>query len=225
MPQLSSLRRIFSEDELYPDTEEKWAKWRYRNFQPKEAFKIAKVPMGKNVKEFINNTQQYQAKLTKFAAESYRRQRYQPVSAIFQFMFVENWASVNWAVVDYWRNLKPGYEALKTAYQPVLPSIIADNDTWELGEKISLDLAIINDTLEAYPDAQVSYTLQRKWKPLKSEELTVNIQPDSLTKLESINSQPWQVGKYELVTEVCDRNGNFLGQNIFDFKVTIPNKN
>jgi len=222
LPQLSSLRRIFNEDELYPDTEEKWAKWKFHNFQPKETFEIAKVPMGKNVKEFINNTQQYQAKLTKFAAESYRRQRYQPVSAIFQFMFVENWASVNWAVVDYWRNPKPGYEALKTAYQSVLPSIIADNDTWELGEKISLDLAIINDTLEAYPDAEISYTLQRKWKTLKSQARIVNIQPDSLIQLEPINYQPWQVGKYELVAKICDRNGGFLGQNVFHFTVSIP---
>jgi len=193
-----------------------------RHFQPKETFEIAKVPMGKNIEEFIDNTQQYQAKLTKFAAESYRRQRYQPVSAIFQFMFVENWASVNWAVVDYWRNPKPGYEALKTAYQPILPSISSEKDTWELGEKISLDLAIINDTLEAYPDAEISYTLQRKWKTLKSQELSVNIQPDSLTKLEPINSQPWQVGKYELVAKICDRNGGFLGQNVFHFTVSIP---
>ncbi len=222
LPKLSSLRRIFDEGELYPDTEEKWAKWKYHNFQPKETFEVAQVPMGKNIEEFIDNTQQYQAKLTKFAAESYRRQRYQPVSAIFQFMFVENWASVNWGVVDYWRHPKPGYEALRTAYQLVLPSIVSEKDTWELGEKISLDLAIINDTLETYPDAQVSYTLQRKWKPINSQEITVNIMSDSLTKLDPINSLPWQVGKYELTAKICDRNGKFLGQNAFQFTVTIP---
>jgi len=220
LPKLSSLRRIFKEDELYPDTEEKWAKWKYHNFQPKETFEIAKVPMGKNINEFIDNTQNYQAKLVKFAAESYRRQRYQPVSAIFQFMFVENWDSINWAIVDYWRNPKPGYEAIKTAYQPIMPSIIAEKDSWDLGEKITLDLAIINDTLEAYPNAKVSYTLQRKWKPLKSQEFNVNIEPDSLIKLDSINSQPWQVGKYEAVAKIHDRNGKFLGQNVFEFNVT-----
>ena len=223
LPNLSSLRRIFDEDELYPDTEEEWAKWKYHNFQPKETFEIAQIPMGKNVREFMNNTQKYQAKLTKFAAESYRRQRYQPVSAIFQFMFVENWASVNWAIVDYWRNPKPGYEALKTAYQPVLPSISSEKDIWELGEKISLDLAIINDTWRTYADAKVSYILQRKWKPLKSQEMTINIEPDSLTKLNPINFQAWQIGKYELVAKICDRHGKFLGQNIFEFSVTVPN--
>ena len=157
LPKLSSLRRIFNENELYPDTEAEWAKWSFHNFQKKETFEIAKVPMGKNIQEFIDNTQQYQVKLTKFAAESYRRQRYQPVSAIFQFMFVENWASVNWAIVDYWRNPKPGYEALKTTYQPVLPIINSARDTWELGTKVKLDLAIVNDLWQALPEAKVTY--------------------------------------------------------------------
>ena len=222
LPKLSSLRRIFKENELYPDTEEKWAKWSYHNFQKKETFEIAKIPMGKNTEEFIDNTQQYQAKLTKFAAESYRRQRYQPVSAIFQFMFVENWASVNWAIVDYWRNPKPGYEALKTAYQPVLPIISSDRDSWELGEEINLDLSIVNDLWQAFPDAQVSYTLQHKWQPFKTQASTIDLKPDSLTELTTIDFQPWQVGKYELVVKVGDRDGNFLGQNVFEFTVQIP---
>ena len=222
LPNLSSLRRIFDEDELYPDTDEKWAKWKYHNFQPKETFEIAKVPMGENVGEFIDNTQQYQAKLIKFAAESYRLQRYQPVSAIFQFMFVENWASVNWAVVDYWRNPKPGYEALKTAYQPVLPIVSSQQVSWELGEKINLDLIVINDLWQTFPNAKISYTLQRKWQHLKEGEIAIDLQPDSLTQSTTINFTPWQLGDYELVAVIRDRDGNFLGQNVFEFTVQIP---
>ncbi len=37
----------------------------------------------------IRNTQAYQSQLVATAAESYRRQRYQPVTALFHFMFVE----------------------------------------------------------------------------------------------------------------------------------------
>ncbi len=44
----------------------------------------------------IENTQAYQARLVALAAESYRRQRYQPVTALFHFMFVETWPSINW---------------------------------------------------------------------------------------------------------------------------------
>ena len=177
--------------------------------------------MGENVGEFIDNTQQYQAKLIKFAAESYRLQRYQPVSAIFQFMFVENWASINWAVVDYWRNPKPGYEALKTAYQPVLPVVSSQQDSWELGEKINLDLTVINDLGQAFLDTRVSYTLQRKWQHLKEGEIAIDLQPDSLTELPTIDLTSWQLGDYELVAIIRDRNRSFLGQNTFDFTITI----
>jgi beta-mannosidase len=36
-------------------------------------------------------------------------------------MFNEHWPSMSWGVVDYLRHPKPGYTALKRAYQPVLP--------------------------------------------------------------------------------------------------------
>ena len=225
LPNLSSLRRIFKETELYPDTEAEWKNWGYHNFQKKETFEIAKVPMGKNTQEFIDNTQHYQAKLTKFAAEAYRRQRYQPVSAIFQFMFVENWASINWAIVDYWRNPKPGYEALKTAYQLVLPMINGERDTWELGEKVQLNLTIVNDLWQAFPEGKVSYTMQHKWHHLTTKEILVNIEPDSLINLTTIEYQPWQIGKYEIVTTIRDRDNNLLGQNVFEFNIKPPNHN
>src|SRR5262249_14982903 len=96
LPDLTSLRKIFSEEELWPESKEDWEKWEYHNFQKHETFDIAKVPQGQNIQEFIANTQHYQAHLLKYAAESYRRQKFHPVTSIFQFMFVEDWPSINW---------------------------------------------------------------------------------------------------------------------------------
>ena len=219
LPNLPSLRRIFTEAELWPDTEAEWKKWSYHNFQRHETFNIAQVPMGANPEEFIDNTQRYQAKLTQFAAEAYRRQRFQPVSGIFQFMFVENWPSVNWGIVDYWRNPKPGYEALKIAYQPVLPSIVWSKQVWQLGEEINLELWVINDLWRAFPGAKVTYTLQHQWQKVQTVQVTTDIEPDSLQDLMTISYQPRQVGDYELVVRILDRDGNFLGQNVFEFTV------
>ena len=219
LPNLPSLRRIFTEAELWPDTEAEWEKWSYHNFQRHETFNIAQVPMGTNPKEFIDNTQRYQAQLTQFAAEAYRRQRFQPVSGIFQFMFVENWPSVNWGIVDYWRNPKPGYEALKIAYQPVLPSIVWSKQIWQLGEEIHLGLWVINDLWRAFPEAKVTYTLQHQWQKVQTVQVTTDIEPDSLQDLMTISYQPKQVGDYELVVRILDRDGNLLGQNAFEFTV------
>ena len=151
LPNLSSLRKIFSEPELWPTTDAAWEKWEYHNFQRHETFELAGVRQGSNINEWIENTQRYQAKLTQFAAENYRRQKYAPVTAIFQFLFNEDWPSINWGIVDYWRNPKPGYEALRTAYQPVLPSIEWSRDRWNSEETSSLGLWIVNDLARAFP--------------------------------------------------------------------------
>jgi len=39
-------------------------KWEYHNFQRRETFDIAKISMGKNIEEFIRNTQEYQRRLS-----------------------------------------------------------------------------------------------------------------------------------------------------------------
>ena len=62
-------------------------------------------------------------------------------------------------------------------------------------------------------------TLQHKWHHLTSKEMTVNIEPDSLINLTTIDYQPWQIGRYEVVASIRDRDNNLLGQNVFDFDV------
>ena len=105
-----------------------WKSWDYHNFQVQETFKNAGISQGDSLESFVKNSQEYQAKLTQLAGESYRRQRYQPVAAMFQFMFNETWPSINWGVMDYTRQAKAGYWALKQVYQPVLASIEWDVD-------------------------------------------------------------------------------------------------
>ncbi|NET38612.1 MAG: glycoside hydrolase family 2, partial [Cyanothece sp. SIO1E1] len=221
LPDERSLRHIFTAAELWPDTEAEWAKWEYHNFQRHETFEIAQVPMGNNTQEFIDNTQQYQANLIKFAAEAYRRQRFQPVSAAFQFMFVEDWPSLNWGIVDYWRNLKPGYAALQLAYQPVLPSIAATQQAWQLGEEINLDLWLINDLWQSFPEAKLTYTWEHNSTIVQAGQLAVDIAADSGAKVETLAYQPQQVGDYKLVVKLNNSKGEFLSQNTFSLTI-IP---
>lgn len=219
LPRLESLRRIFTEDELWPDTEAEWDKWLYHNFQRHETFNIAKVPMGNTTQEFIDNTQQYQSQLIQFAAEAYRRQRYQPVSSIFQFMFVEDWPSVNWGIVDYWRQPKPGHEALKWAYQPVLPSIAWPQLTWTLEETVELELWAINDLWKDYPEATYTYTLRQGQNRLKSGKSRIDLAADSSQPVDKIFFQPQNLGNYTVTATIKDRLGTVLGENQFTFDV------
>ena len=219
LPNQSSLAKIFTPTELFPDTPAKLAKWQYHNFQPHETFDLANVPMGKNIQEFIDNTQQYQAQLIQFAAESYRRQRYQPVSAIFQFMFVEDWPSINWGIVDYWRQTKPGYEMLKRAYQPILPSIVVTKQQWQVGEAIPVDLWIINDLFRSIPQATLSYTLKQSTMIVKQNSIDIAIDSDSGKSIHKFTLENVSSGTYQLLVHIKDSQGKLLGENSIQLDV------
>jgi beta-mannosidase len=219
LPGLPSLRKIFNEADLWPTTEPQWAKWEYHNFQRKETFTLAKVPMGSTTAEFVNNTQAYQVKLIKLAAESYRRQRYQPVNCIFQFMFVEDWPSMNWGVVDYWRTPKSGYYALQQAYQPVLPSIAWEQEHFKLGETAKFTLWVINDLWQAFPKARLSYSLRNAKTLMATQMLETDIAADSGRVIKTLAWRNLAAGHYEIVAKVETADGKPLGINTHEFDV------
>ena len=209
LPDLASLRKIFNENELYPETQKAWDKWDYHNFQRKETFELAKVEKGKNISEFINNTQKYQSELTKFAAESYRRQKYNPVSALFQFMFVECWESVNWGIVDYWRNPKPGYYALQQAFQPILPGIFSEFKD----NALKVEIWAVNDLWESYPDSKLEYTIKCNDEIIETNSIPFDLNADSVKEIIKINKKEPTKGSYEIVAKIFDSKKKVLSIN------------
>lgn len=219
LPGIASLRRLFNEDNLFPDTDKKLEAWQYHNFQPDETFKNAKISKGKNIHEFIANSQTYQARLVQLAAESLRRQKYRPVGAIFQFMFVEDWPSMNWGVVDYWRIPKPGHDALARAYQPLLPSIEWDQEKPAAGSVAGFGLWLVNDTQQAYPDLQYAWRLHCNDRLLAEGEFSASVDADAATRLRRIESPALPQGSCRLHTRVARPQGPTLAENQHDFQV------
>jgi len=149
VPEIKSLQKFLSDDEIYkPD----WEKWKYHNFQYEQTFHIAGIEAGKDVNEFIENSQNYQANLIQTAVDFYRRKKFNGINGIFQFMFVDCWPSVTWSVVDYYGEKKSGFYALKNAYQPVYISVRMRQQKYFHGSKLNFDLWIINDMLESFRD-------------------------------------------------------------------------
>lgn len=219
LPDLPSLKKIFDEAALWPDTGQDWDKWAFHNFQRHETFDIAKVPMGRSIDEFIRSSQAHQARVIQLAAESYRRQRYAPVSAIFQFLFNENWPSINWGVVDYWRVPKQGYDALRLAYQPVLPSIEWKKDVYAPGETAALGLWLINDTWENLGQLRYSVVVYRDDEQFYSKTLPAEVTADGGVKLNELKLEHLQPGQYAVVAEVARSDGSTLGSNRYSFTV------
>jgi beta-mannosidase len=219
LPDIQSLRRIFNEDEIFPDTDKKLELWEFHNFQKDETFKNAKVERGKNINEFIANSQAYQLRLTQLAVESLRRQKYKPVGAIFQFMFVEDWPSMNWGVLDYWRRPKAGYQALARAYQPLLPSIEWSVEQPAAGSTPELGLWLVNDLPQAQAGLLLSWTLRCNGQPLTADSFEADVDADAAKRLRTITAPALPSGPCALQVTLRDRDGALRAENQYEFSV------
>lgn len=147
---LESMKKTFKQKDLWPPN---WSKWAFHDFQYEETFHVAKINMGKSIKEFIENSQDYQAKLLKFAVESYRRRKYTGITGTFQFMFMDCWPSITWSVVDYFRKPKKGYFTLQKVYSPFYMILTPPREEFSQGSNFFGDFAIINDLHKEFKKA------------------------------------------------------------------------
>ncbi len=217
LPDLTTLKNIIPSAELWPKTTDKndegWRTWTYHDFQPHETFELAKVTRGADINTFITNSQQYQASLIQLAAESYRRQRYQPVAALFHFMFTETWPSINWGIVDYLRHPKPGYFALQRAYQPVLPSIEPKTENWVLGQTGRIGLWAINDNWHDFSQASLHWKIVQNDVVLSKGEQEINLLADSGQKVIELQITPLTDHPIKVMSDILNNQGEVLGHN------------
>ncbi len=159
LPELKSLKKIILHKELENPVGQSWA---YHDFQYEQTFNLAEVDRGKNIKEFIINSQDYQSDLLKTAIDFYRRGKNKDITGIFQFMFIDCWPSITWSVVDYFGAKKKGYYALQKAFQPLYISVNIRQKKYFAGHKLKLDYWIINDYQKSYKSCRLIIFLEDK---------------------------------------------------------------
>ncbi|WP_133870119.1 glycoside hydrolase family 2 protein [Ilumatobacter fluminis] len=114
-------------------------------------------------------TQRYQAALLRHHIELLRRLKYAPAGGFCMFSFNDPAPVVSWSVLDHERRPKAGFDAVKRACAPVIvvadppPAIVA------AGDRLSLDLHVVNDRREAILGATVDVTASwpggsRRWR-------------------------------------------------------------
>ncbi|WP_392420386.1 glycoside hydrolase family 2 protein [Edwardsiella piscicida] len=226
LPSLPTLQTIIPPADRWPASEDgrdpAWRVWMYHDFQPGNAFGLAGLHRGRDLADFITRTQQNQAHIIQLAAESYRRQRFQPVTTLMQFMFSESWPSINWAVVDYTRQPKPGYFALQRAFQPILPSIEPITLQWHPGQPGQIALWAINDTWRAHPDSRLVWQLRQGGIVLNQGALTFALPADSGQRLRQLTVTPRDGQDMWLYATLYDAQGEPLGKNSYRIEVQAP---
>lgn len=189
----------------WPMPDPAWDTWAFHNFQRDPTFNTAKIPLGKTLEEFIWNSQNYQAALLRFATEHYRRAKGTKVTGLYQFMFVDDWPSITWSVVDYYRRPKRGYTTLAESMQPTLPSIeyAVDNPS------APITLWVVNDRFEAFPGARLTWTIGGR-----EQSQTIDVPADGVIKVAAIGTgAAIAAGTDKLVVRLVDNKGRPLGAN------------
>lgn len=204
LPELASLRKFLSAKAV---NKYDWKEWEYHDFQYDQTFNIAKISKGKNISEFVNNSQKYQADVIKTATDFYRRKKNDGITGVFQFMFIDCWESITWSVVDYYREKKTGFYALKNAFAPVYLSVNLRQDTYLTGSKLNVDFNLINDLYKEYKNCSIVF----KWGKVTLGEITNIVLTENCNRFihwESVNVPFPAVmakGEYEINISLLDK--------------------
>jgi len=150
LPNLSMVTGLLNNDTNWPFSSEMLKLLEYHNYQPRETLQIAKIRQGESLSQFVINSQEYQRLVIKYAIEQLRLNKFDGLTAIYQFMFVDSWPAITWSVMDVNRNEKLGYRALKQSYQALLPIIVKKNNQFSVH--------IVNDSLQHYHNMQLVMT-------------------------------------------------------------------
>jgi beta-mannosidase len=212
LPGAETLKSMFDDAALWPDTPLDWEAWKYADFQPDQTFNLAKVKQGKTLAEFISSSQRYQANLIRFQTEVFRRAKWTKTTGLYQFMFVDDWPSITWSVVDYYRRPKLAYATLRDSMQRLLPSI--EYDIHKADGPISL--WVVNDHLQGVPKASVKWKLtdpRAGSKPVV-RSVTVDIPADGVIKATDLGALPRiGAGTARLDVWIEDEHGQFLARS------------
>lgn len=179
LPPVETLRTMFDADTLWPDTPKDWESWQFADFQPKSTFELAKVSQGRDIGEFVRNSQRYQAITVRYTTELLRRRKWKSSTGIFQFMFVDDWPSITWSVVDYYRRPKLAYEALGQSMQRLLPSLEYTPDD----PQKPVALFIVNDFTTPFAGARVAWSITAPGAAEVHGERALDIPADDVVRV------------------------------------------
>lgn len=184
LPSVETLRTMFDDTALWPRTPKDWETWQFADFQPKNTFGLANVKQGRDLAEFVQNTQQYQANVVRFQTELLRRRKWTKSTGVYHFMFADDWPAITWAVVDYYRRPKLAYAALRDAMQRLLPSI--EYDVHDPKGRIALH--VVSDLLAPIPRARVVWRVMDGETRLSAGEREVDIPADAVVRVADLGA-------------------------------------
>jgi len=177
----------------------------------------------RSVRELVDDSQLYQAFLMKYATESYRRKKYDPVNGTRFWDYGEVWPGIRWGVIDYFRVPKMSYYYVKAAqarfavifaYEEALESQVA-------GKRLQIPAYVINDHSYDGPVALHCQITDLAGRVLWTRDFQSSVAADSKQEMGVVDwVTPETPGVYVLRGEAVAPGGELRASSSTSIKVT-----
>jgi beta-mannosidase len=227
IPCLETLKTFIPADKLWPPH---WDTWEYWGLFYDLTFKFGKVKMGNSLEEFINNSQEYEAKVVKEQIEACRQRKYQPISSMYLYYWSDPVAMIGSGLLDYYRRPYKVYDSMKAVYTQVLISLEWNADPYIIGrDKIyhpATDFTgrvwVTND-MPFLKDCRIFWNIvsQKTGRTELENSFVSNLEADSSEIIDHIvwHIPPDAEGAYQIRMKALDHIGTVLSENYTDIIV------
>ncbi len=134
----------------------------------------------RSLSELVSDTQLYQGFILEYAAQAFRRKKYDPINGIRSWNFLELGPGFRFGIVDYDRVPKMAYWMMKRAQAPVALSFAYKDalDSQLAGSRWSAPVWLINDTDKAVTGTVHAELLSTAGKSVAAADFPVTMAAD-----------------------------------------------
>jgi beta-mannosidase len=149
--------------------------------------------------ELIQLTQSYQIAINRFYIDRLRYHKYRPTGGIVPFMFHDPNPAISFSIIDYWREPKRSYEALRLAFNPQYVFALLAQDHYPVGAPIDLPIYVVNDHHRDVPAELTVRLLAPGGAELAKVARPLTLPSDCMAlEAERLRLTPDQAGTYHL---------------------------
>ncbi|MBD3352331.1 MAG: hypothetical protein GF364_12665 [Candidatus Lokiarchaeota archaeon] len=155
--------------------------------------------MAKNLEEYIELSQDYQAEQVHMQTEIFRRLKHNPMEGLITFLGYDCFPAVDWSFIDIDLKPKKAYYTVQKAFEPLYAFL----DKWpkkkyKPGDIFESDVFLTNDYLEDKEAVSVQWKLSRENKNIiRTGDFKTKIKADMVKKIGKIEFKIPEENLYE----------------------------
>jgi beta-mannosidase len=222
-PDIPTLRCFLSPEDVWPAG----TAWAYHGAGLAKLERYAKpfhAGHASTLDSFVKASQRAQAHGLQIAIEHYRRRKAGGCGGMALWQFNEPWPAISWSILDFYRQPKPAYQAVKRLYSPILISADYGLRWFRPGDSFECAIWLINDTSQSYAGCELIVVLaDGQGQSLQESTSTLDLPGDSAEIAARVEWQLPAATGWLLCCKLVHC-GQTLSINEYDLTVHDPNQ-